>query len=198
MIKLALSLVFLLFVLGCSNVPVVIEEQETVLCSPPYFEFRAGECCLDENNNEVCDAEEVPKFPEEKGVVVPDVCDAGNYFECTDINIQNDPLYGGSISFDLKLMKFGSAVITKIEFPQLGCSYEQGQWSIEDGVMQTPKSFRINCPFGGDVLLNKFVDSDMVISMVYYDQVRQGVDSTWDGVYDVKDIIVVGQISGGI
>ncbi|MBD3260085.1 MAG: hypothetical protein GF334_00100 [Candidatus Altiarchaeales archaeon] len=42
-------LVLLLF-LGCV--------KPSSVCNKPYFEYKKGECCLDENNNKVCDKDE--------------------------------------------------------------------------------------------------------------------------------------------
>ena|SRR3989344_1577277 len=46
---------------------------EKPLCTQPYFEYKQGECCLDENNNKICDRDEQkeeapaqPLLPEEK------------------------------------------------------------------------------------------------------------------------------------
>lgn len=192
-----IPLMFLLFISGCSSVPDTVEEVST-LCSPPYFEHKAGECCLDENSNQVCDVEEIQKFPEEQNVDIPDTCIVGSYFECTNININDDKIYGGTISFDLTLKRFGAAVITKIDFPELGCFLENKEWSIEDGVRQTPKSFLVSCPFKGEVLEKRFVDSDMIIDVIYYDEVRHGINSTWTGVYDIKKITIKGHVTGSI
>jgi len=190
--------IVLLFLAGCSEKPPVVEEISS-LCIPPYFEYKSGSCCLDENYNQVCDVEEIQKFPEEEqNVEVPDTCTFGNYFDCSDINIKYDKVSGGSISFDLTFKKFGAAVVTKIDFSQLNCSIENEQWSLGDGVRQTPKSFVVGCPFNADVLDKKFVDSDMVIDIIHYDEVRQGVDSAWSGVYEIKKGTVTGHVSGSI
>ena len=44
-----------------------IEEKPT--CNKPYYEYKTGECCLDENDNEVCDKDEItpPPIPEPSG-----------------------------------------------------------------------------------------------------------------------------------
>jgi len=39
---------------------------ETV-CNKPYYEYKSGECCLDENDNKICDKDEVEKGPEGLG-----------------------------------------------------------------------------------------------------------------------------------
>lgn len=196
-----ISVFALLFLAGCSYSEPVIEEVST-LCTPPYFEYKTGECCLDDNSNQLCDVDEIQKFPPEEKeslvVEVPDSCDLGTYFECSNIVIKDDAVLGGYISFDLTFKKFGSAVVTKIDFPELGCSKTFSQWSIDDGVRQVSKPFSVECKFKGDALANRFADSQMVLDVVHYDEVRQGIDSAWAGTYDVKKITVVGQVSGSI
>jgi hypothetical protein len=46
-------LLILLFLFSCSY-----QKEDSFFCSPPYFEWKAGECCLDENDNKICDADE--------------------------------------------------------------------------------------------------------------------------------------------
>ncbi len=196
--KWLIAVMFLVFVAGCSTTEYPIVDYGSIICSSPYFEFKAGECCLDENSNQVCDSEEVEKFPEEQEVNIPDVCQLGTYFDCTDINIKDDPVTGGFIMFDLKFKKFGAAVVTKIDLPKLGCSYTNDQWDIDDGVRQSPKSFYIPCSFKGETLTSNFADSEMVVDVVHFDEVRQGKDSAWSGTYDVKKVTITGHISGSI
>jgi len=38
----------------------------------------------------------------------------------------------------------------------------------------------------------------MVVSIIHYDEVRQGVDSAWTGVYDIKNFTITGRVSGSI
>ncbi len=204
MIKwLAIPLIFFVFAAGCSeSIPApgqVVEEREVpALCDQPYFEYKAGECCLDENSDQVCDIEEIVKVPEEAKVEIADTCTVTNSFDCSNINIQDDKIYGGFISFDLTFKKYGAAVITNIDFPELGCSYEKKQWSIDDGVRQAPTSFYIRCPFSGNIVSKGVAESDMVISFVHYDEVRQGAESAWTGVYDIKKVTTTGHVAGSI
>ncbi|MFH1331863.1 MAG: hypothetical protein ABIH63_01095 [archaeon] len=195
-----IPLLVFVFVAGCSTPQPPLIEEVSILCGPPYFEFKDGECCLDENSNQVCDVDEIQKFPEEEeeAVEIPDSCYLGTYFDCTNINIKKDDVMGGFVSFDLTFKKFGAAVVTKIDFPQLGCSYTNDFWSIDDGVRQTPKSFYIKCPFKGDVLSSGYADSEMVVDIIHYDEVRQGVDSAWTGVYDIRNFTITGHVSGSI
>jgi len=62
--KLAL-LFILIFVVACGTT----QETKTItigdpiqresVCNKPYYEYKAGECCLDKDANKVCDADEV-------------------------------------------------------------------------------------------------------------------------------------------
>ena len=47
----------------------IISEQKPV-CNAPYFEYKENECCLDSNNNKICDINEVA--PKLSPVVQPD------------------------------------------------------------------------------------------------------------------------------
>lgn len=39
------------------------QTQQEPLCKSPYIEYKAGECCLDQNINSICDADEKPVEP---------------------------------------------------------------------------------------------------------------------------------------
>ena len=47
----------LVMLVACQPAAQAPEEPETV-CNPPYFEFKQGECCLDEDDNKICDRDE--------------------------------------------------------------------------------------------------------------------------------------------
>ena len=51
--KIALFIIFLLFIASCAKT------EERPLCKKPYFEWKAGEYCLDANNNQICDRDEM-------------------------------------------------------------------------------------------------------------------------------------------
>ena len=51
---------------GCEKekVPVITDELETPACTAPYFEYNDNECCLDLNDNKICDVDEtLPELP---------------------------------------------------------------------------------------------------------------------------------------
>lgn len=68
-----LVLAFSVFLVGCAN------QAEKPLCSSPYIEYQAGNCCLDANNNSICDKDEkndTVKTEETKKPVCGDkICD---------------------------------------------------------------------------------------------------------------------------
>ncbi|MAF50470.1 MAG: hypothetical protein CMH64_00090 [Nanoarchaeota archaeon] len=52
----------IVLVSGCVQTPtggVVMEPVEEFYCNSPYIEYQKGNCCLDQNNNNVCDNDEV-------------------------------------------------------------------------------------------------------------------------------------------
>jgi len=54
-ILLVLGLILVLILAGCkSSEPVALEPT----CTKPYFEYQLGVCCLDLDNNKVCDSDE--------------------------------------------------------------------------------------------------------------------------------------------
>ncbi|MBI2667981.1 hypothetical protein HYX17_04410 [Candidatus Woesearchaeota archaeon] len=53
-VVIVLFLLTTLFISACSKEVV----NESSFCKKPYFEFKKGECCLDNNNNSVCDESE--------------------------------------------------------------------------------------------------------------------------------------------
>ena len=60
----------LIFLAACQTQVVIVEKNVTINvseCNPPYYEYTAGDCCLDKDVNEVCDREELP----EDGAISP-------------------------------------------------------------------------------------------------------------------------------
>lgn len=69
----ALFILSLVILVGCSQ-PESTQEQttqeaemqdESPLCTPPYFEYKKGDCCLDQNGNQICDSDEKQDEPTE-------------------------------------------------------------------------------------------------------------------------------------
>ncbi|MBM3200031.1 hypothetical protein FJZ53_03760 [Candidatus Woesearchaeota archaeon] len=62
----ALLFIVTLLLVGC-KIPTgnAVLEKES-LCNKPYFEFMKGQCCLDSNNNQICDKDEIIIQSEEK------------------------------------------------------------------------------------------------------------------------------------
>tara|TARA_Y100000310_G_scaffold246869_1_gene252304 strand:- start:9052 stop:9828 length:777 start_codon:yes stop_codon:yes gene_type:complete len=55
-LTLILFLLTILFISACSKGPIITEES---FCKIPYLEYKKGECCLDQNNNILCDTDEL-------------------------------------------------------------------------------------------------------------------------------------------
>lgn len=68
--KKILLLILIVFVSSCAKV------EEVQLCNPPYFEYKSGECCLDQDSNKICDIdekeEETEEITEDKTEVEPE------------------------------------------------------------------------------------------------------------------------------
>lgn len=60
LIPLVLSL--LVLISSCTTGTVI----KKPFCKPPYIEYKAGECCLDQDDNKICDEDEKPKCGDEK------------------------------------------------------------------------------------------------------------------------------------
>lgn len=48
-----------LLILATACIEIQQDKSEDTLCKQPYIEFKEGECCLDKNNNQICDNDEV-------------------------------------------------------------------------------------------------------------------------------------------
>lgn len=60
-------IIFLLFFLiSCTQVTQLELSTPTTLCNPPYYEWMSGQCCLDVNNNRICDSDERARFDEDR------------------------------------------------------------------------------------------------------------------------------------
>lgn len=70
--KLIISVLLILSILmvGCAKTQEVpaIQKEEKPLCNPPYVEYKTGECCLDQNSNNVCDNDETKSTEEMKEI----------------------------------------------------------------------------------------------------------------------------------
>ena len=80
-------LILALLTNGCTNSPeqitgnVIIEPNE-FFCNPPYIEFKKDNCCLDMDNNNICDNHETIQEPEPIPETVEETCP----FTCTGEN----------------------------------------------------------------------------------------------------------------
>jgi len=143
---LSLFLVILIFFISaCSNANTptgnVILEPEKSVCNKPYFEFKNNECCLDKDDNSICDKDEQTvetlevketlkpepeietKEEETKFLTIEDLqADMGNVIRETLV-LTKDPEIGSALIYSNKIIntkflgKYGikqySKVITK-------------------------------------------------------------------------------------
>lgn len=98
-ILLFLFLLFVLFIFGCENVDLskVSDEdlerlsEQAIKCEKPYIRFGTS-CCLDQNDNKICDRDEkiieVVEIPSEEVVVSKCTLPAG--IACTDFVVAKD------------------------------------------------------------------------------------------------------------
>lgn len=83
-------LILAIFISGCGNQEAIIgnavKENGEFFCKSPYIEYQKGACCLDSNNNGVCDEDDVKAkevnevTAEEAKEIVPEECP----FECPE------------------------------------------------------------------------------------------------------------------
>ena len=63
-----LVLVISIFLVGCAN------QIEKPLCSSPYIEYQKGNCCLDSNNNSICDNDEKNETVKTEEKIIKPAC----------------------------------------------------------------------------------------------------------------------------
>jgi|SRR3989344_768302 len=65
-----LLLFSIIFISACAKETVI---QESSFCKTPYFEYKVGECCLDQNSNSVCDNDEIENAEETQEEAVEEI-----------------------------------------------------------------------------------------------------------------------------
>jgi len=96
-----LIIIILISGAGCEDKTLVISEKEPV-CNAPYFEYNTNECCLDSNDNKICDIEETTqKLPP----IVESIPDTTSFF----YEIDNQP--AGALSCSSTSISINKACI---------------------------------------------------------------------------------------
>lgn len=102
---LTFSVIFsLALISGCGNGPEDATGSAVAsVCNAPYFEFKAGECCLDQNSNSICDSDETAVKEEtttetvtksdEVEITLSDSCTDTTYFACDASYITKDEIF---------------------------------------------------------------------------------------------------------
>jgi len=64
-------LFFVILLVGCSELGANSKNSEGIVCNSPYIRFGEG-CCLDQDNNKICDEDEsnIKKEPEKENVTL--------------------------------------------------------------------------------------------------------------------------------
>ena len=68
---LALFLALLFFAASCQPAIVHVDNATKTECNPPYYEYNAGDCCLDDDANQVCDRYENRTQPQINKTIGP-------------------------------------------------------------------------------------------------------------------------------
>ncbi|MFC1774975.1 hypothetical protein ACFLZN_01520 [Nanoarchaeota archaeon] len=90
-----LLLVFLLSVIGCDTISI-----DGVTCNKPYIKV-GKECCLDQNENSICDSDEVPKCGENEILVFGECCpDTNQNNQCDNIECGQKSFINGNCCWD--------------------------------------------------------------------------------------------------
>lgn len=120
-------LVIIFLISGCEDKTVVVVEKEPV-CDAPYFEYATGECCLDSNDNKICDIDETaPKL----SPIVQPIPDTTSFFyemdnqpaealscSATSISINKACVYGFNSTTPAVILDFdnsGKTTITNLK-----------------------------------------------------------------------------------
>ncbi len=209
--KILVLLLFIILITGCSwssdTAGSVVKES---VCNSPYFEFKTGECCLDQNSNKICDKDETatPAVPavaepapvetpvaepveEEIKIILEDSCSETTYFECLASYITDKEVF-----FKLRTKRDGFTHLKKISV--LGCEKtfvdkeksSQG-YTIRSDVLVSLPCLKLTA---GD----EIKDADYTIEYIYYPQI--GIDSDtgeWGGKPRALQIST-GKISGTV
>jgi hypothetical protein len=174
---------------GCSSSDKTAAKtaENAIACEKPYIIVN-GDCCLDNNNNGLCDKNEAAKKPGDdllQGPYVSERCEGGGRLKCVTYNI-------GLNTISIKFQSTSKDLINikKIELPSLGCSREYGG-NVE---MRYDEVQELNIPCN---IRHTTIDSDMVITT----NIRVVKLKNTGEVYDVSEpseAIMNGHISGAV
>ena len=163
LIFIGLSLLLVLFISGCGTGEVVKDIENQVVCNKPYI-LVGTECCLDQNDNSICDTDESQSPTEtpllSQGITV-ESCESGSIFKCESYAINKD-----KITLKLKSPKADYYAIKRIYLPQItlnGCELEMNSSFVNALGYKEIKTFEIPCNID-----KESVDTELFIDYIYY------------------------------
>lgn len=174
---------FILVITGCSNQSI---NNTNTGCNAPYI-IVGADCCLDTNNNGICDTNEV--VPNNiiliQGSNVAEKCDGGNNLECVSKKIGVD-----SIKIKLQSKSKDFIKVKQINLPGLDCSKDfSGSTEMRYNDAQ---DFEIPCKARYST-----IDTEMII----VEDVKNVKVKTSGEVYEISnpiEMINKGHISGKV
>ncbi len=149
-ISIGVLILFVLVLAGCT--------QRNAECTAPYI-AKGAECCLDRNENNICDEDETSKVTavvkDRPVVMYEEVCDATSRFECLEKKITNDYVW-----LKLRFNKDEVLKVKKVALPELGCSQE---FTNEPMKYNDVQEFTIPCLLGGKEIVKSklIIDADV-------------------------------------
>lgn len=184
----ALALLLVALIIGCSSQDKTVSDGgEKIVCEKPYIVVN-GDCCLDDNNNNLCDKNEIAKKPGAdlmQGPYVSERCDGGGRLKCVTYNIGLN-----TISIKFQSTSKDLVNVKRMTLPSLGCSQDfTGTAEMRYDEVQ---EFKIPC-----TIKHTTIDSDLIITS----DVRVVNLKNTGEVYDVSEpseAVMNGHISGAV
>ncbi|MFH1637603.1 MAG: hypothetical protein ABIB71_04230 [Candidatus Woesearchaeota archaeon] len=149
--------------------PDLPEEQ---LCKAPYYEYMAGECCLDANANGICDRDESPaEDSNEKDVgkvaqsLTSEYCGITSMFQVVDC--VSSYIYEDHIELSLRANKAGYTFIKKVEIVSAGCeaTFDTAGKEMSEGLnWSETATINIDC-----VPKKESIDSDLLVTVEWWE-----------------------------
>ncbi|MAG52360.1 MAG: hypothetical protein CMH62_00185 [Nanoarchaeota archaeon] len=163
------------------------------VCNAPYFEYKAGDCCLDKDANSVCDSDEdvveetttettteetttetVTETPEEVEITVSDACSDTTYFECVASYVTKDEVF-----LKLKTRRDGFTHLKEIS--ALGCEKKFADKEKSSQGYSVHSELVVSIPCQNNSPGEEVTDADYVLNYIFYP--TSGIDSDtgeWD------------------
>lgn len=154
-------------------------------CDSPYI-YVGGECCLDKDNNKICDNDEKPTSMI-RAIDAREDCSIDRKLTCTWKKISNN-----KVQIKFRNDQSGTFSVTSIELSNVGKTGCKQVYSgkVEDGFdYQNTKQFDLDCQFSED-----YIDSLIVVKGIVYEKTKANGPSVMP--YTVWTFESDGHISG--